>query len=92
MAVEAQERVIVEETRRSIIPSQRWWDDEAWLLEHLDELYPKHINQWVIVYNREVIGAHRDLGVASDMAEAKIGDLDKAEPVTFYIPEARRVL
>ena len=90
MAVEAQERVIVEEIRRSI--PRRFWDDEAWISEHMDELYPKYINQWVIVYDGEVIGAHRDLGVASDMAEAKIGDLDKAEPVTFYIPEARRVL
>ncbi len=90
MAVEAQERVIVEETRRSI--PRRFWDDEAWVSEHWDELCKQYPDQWVIVYNKAVVGADRDLGVASDVAEVNIGQSNGMAPVTFYIPEGHRVL
>jgi len=54
-------------------PSQRFKDDQRWLLDHLNELVVQYAGQWVIVYGQQVVAASPDLGLARKMAARRVG-------------------
>jgi len=35
----------------------QFWDDQDWALQHYAELTTKHSNQWVAVYNQQVVAS-----------------------------------
>lgn len=72
-------------------PNSNGWDgkrmkqDWAWIdLNNnlLGETYP---GQWIIVYDQQVRGAHRDLGIAEKQATEQIGHIHKAGAIMYYV-------
>ncbi len=66
---------------------QRFWDDEKWAYEHYARLRQQFPNQWVIVYNRQVVGAARSLEDAEMMAEGRYGRY----PMILFVEKGRHV-
>jgi len=64
----------------------RFWEDERWLFEHAAELTERYPDQWVVIYNRQVVGrgsGPRGLTEALEKARRVVGD---EEPlVTFFL-------
>ncbi len=70
---------------------KRYFEDERWISEHMRELREQYLNQWVAVFNGEVIAAGKVLAEVESMAHEKTGERDIAtrliEPeFKFYSP------
>lgn len=68
--------------------SQRFWDDQRWIEDHMAELVEKYAGQWVIVHDKQVIGANPDLGVAKREAAGRVAD---REVSIFFAADDRHV-
>ena len=58
--------------------SKRFWEDQRWIIEHIAELVREYPDQWVMVYNKQVVAASPDLGVAKERAFNRVGDKEIA--------------
>ena len=58
---------------------QRFWED--WGYAHYGALAKRYGNQWVVIVNRKVAAASRNVKQAEDVARAKTGELHV--PVIF---------
>ncbi len=67
---------------------QNHWDDEAWARDHYADLTARYPDQWVIVHQRQVIAAHKDLGVAEKLAMDR---LDGEMPTIVFADGGARV-
>ncbi|HID26360.1 MAG: DUF5678 domain-containing protein [Methanosarcinales archaeon] len=51
---------------------KRFWEDVEWVRKYCSELTAKYPDQWVAIFNKQVIAADEDLGKVEDIAKAKI--------------------
>ena len=51
-----------------------WIEDRNWAHEHMDEFVEKYPNQWVAVYNKEVVSVGTNLGEVEEKADKKAID------------------
>ncbi len=70
---------------------KRWSEDQKWISEHHHELAEKYPDQWVAVFNGEVIAAGKNLGEVEKVAHEKTGERDIAtrlveSGIKFYSP------
>ena len=49
-------------------PPTRFWEDERWMFEHMDELMQRYLGQWIVVYNRQVVAASKSRRQAKEQA------------------------
>ncbi len=50
----------------------RYWDDSDWAIANAQMLSEQYPNEWIAVYNNEVIAHHKELGRAAKEAQ-KLG-------------------
>lgn len=48
------------------------WEDEAWAQDHFLDLVLRYPDQWVCVYQRQVVAVHEDLNTARTSAAAQV--------------------
>ena len=53
------------------IPPKEFWEDARWVDENYSELAQKYPDQWIAVYDREVIVANKYLGEVKKVARSK---------------------
>ena len=51
-----------------------WIEDRNWAHEHMDEFVEKYPNQWVAVYNKEVVSVGTNMGEVEKAASKKAVD------------------
>ena len=56
----------------------RYFDDQKWISEHAQELTEQYPDQWIAVYNKEVVTAGKDAGEVLRSAKEKTGGRDIA--------------
>jgi hypothetical protein len=61
--------------------SPQYWEDSRWSLDHDAEISEKYPNQWVFVFNKNVVAAGKDPNEAERIAIEKVG---KQEFVIFF--------
>jgi hypothetical protein len=71
---------------------KHYYEDQKWISEHMRELREQYLNQWIAVFNGEVIAAGRVLAEVERVAHEKTGERDIAtrliEPeLKFYSAE-----
>jgi hypothetical protein len=37
-----------------------FWEDSKWFFEHGDEIIHRYTDQWVAIYNKEVVAVYKD--------------------------------
>ena len=42
-------------------PPQRYWDDSQWAIQNIQALTASFPNEWVAVFNKQVVAHHHDL-------------------------------
>ena len=57
---------------------RHYFEGSEWIGEHMAELRRQYPDQWVAVYNGEVIAAGTNLGEVERVAHAKTGERDIA--------------
>jgi len=60
-----------------------FWDDQDWAFQHYPELVAKYGNQWIAVYNQQVITSGHDLGQVEEQAAKKTGQAKEKIAVIF---------
>ena len=53
------------------IPPKEYWEDKEWVNENYTELVQKYPDQWIAVYDKEVIVANKYLGEVKKVARSK---------------------
>jgi hypothetical protein len=43
-------------------PPQRYWDDSTWGVQNIQMLTEKYPNEWVAIFEKQVVAHHDDLG------------------------------
>lgn len=43
-------------------PPQRYWDDSEWGVQNIQMLTEKYPNEWVAIFEKQVVAHHTDLG------------------------------
>jgi len=82
MTVEEFEQKMLREKVEPLRHSQRFRDDQHWIVEHMAALLERYPGQWIAVYDGEVVAASRDLAVAEEEATREAGD---DEIATFFV-------
>jgi hypothetical protein len=72
-------------------PKERMKLDWAWIENHYDTLLKNHPDQWIIVHEKQVVGAHRQHEQAIREAEQVIGDIWRAHALVDFVEATRRV-
>jgi hypothetical protein len=55
---------------------KRWFEDEKWFMQHSSELAQRYPDQWVAIFNKEVIAAGKNLAEVERVAQEKTGERD----------------
>jgi len=63
---------------------KRFWDDLNWAREHHTDLLTRYQDQWIAVYNREVVAFGPKLGKVEKQARQKTG----RHSVTVYFVDS----
>jgi len=50
--------------------SRRYLRDRKWVSAHIQELMGKYPDQWILVYDGEIVAHHAELGPVWDKADA----------------------
>lgn len=67
---------------------KRYWEDREWISNNLPKISANHQDEWVAIYNKEVIASNKELGKTEDAAKKIVKD----EPVVLiYIGSGHRV-
>jgi len=53
------------------LPPKRFFEDERWICQHLDELTQKYPDQWIAVYQKEVVAADKSLAKVQRIGRQK---------------------
>ena len=53
------------------IPPKEYWKDKEWVNENYTELVKKYPDQWIAVYDKEVIVANKYLGEVEKVVQTK---------------------
>ncbi len=64
----------------------RFWEDEHWLFDHIAKLTRAYPEQWVAVYQKEVVGVGNSRQEAREQARAKV---DTEEPFVVVRMESK---
>ena len=72
-------------------PRERMMKDKDWMESNYQTLADTYPNQWIIVHGQKVVGAHRDLAIASEQAEPLVGDVFKAHALMEFMEGRLRV-
>ncbi len=83
-AVEEFKEQLLREPAPEWKPSARFTADQRWIDEHAAEFAQQYPDQWVAVYNQEVVAASPDLAVVHEEVD-KIGDPE----VTIFFVEGK---
>ena len=70
-------RLSAKETEGMKLPSpgsKEYWEDSKWAYEHMNEISEQYPNQWVVIFNKKVIGASRSGSEAEQIATEKVSD------------------
>lgn len=69
------EMIIRKKTNAAKDSASRYWDDSDWAIANAQTLSEKYPNQWIAVYNKEVIAHHKELGrVAKQVQQVGVSD------------------
>jgi len=52
---------------------KRWFEDEKWFMQHSSELAQQYPDQWVAVFNKQVIAAGKNASEVLRLAKEKTG-------------------
>lgn len=61
---------------------EKIWEDIEWAEEFYPELQKKYHDEWIAIFNKEVISSGKNLGTVEDEARKKVG---KTEFYTIFI-------
>ena len=93
MAVYTIDHMTVEEFREHFAdkggfcpPPERFWEDEQWMFEHMDELMQRYLGQWIVVYNQQVVAASKSRRQAKEQAAQVV---PSSEPTLVFFLEDR---
>lgn len=50
---------------------REYWEDKEWVNENYTELAQKYPDQWIAVYDKEVISANKNLGEVEKVIQSK---------------------
>lgn len=69
---------------------KRYWEDLKWARDHHSELLERYRNEWIAIYNKQVV-AHGVSGAAVEQeAERKTGRPESEIPV-YYIDSGSNI-
>ena len=54
--------------------SKEYWENSEWAYEHMNKISAKYPNQWVIIFDKNVIAASKSGSEAERIAREKVGD------------------
>jgi hypothetical protein len=63
---------------------KRFWDDLNWVSDHHAELFDLYPNEWVAVYNKQVV-AHGKSGAAVEQEAERQTGQPKTEFPVYYV-------
>ena len=70
---------------------KRYFEDDKWVRENLNELTQKYPDHWIAVLEKEVVIASKDLGEVERVARKKAAELGEGQCVYKFIESFERL-